>query len=121
MLCEKRQKYRYLSVFLGALALSGCGFDPTAEQHDRTRWEELQKTDCGQVAGLASQRLIAGKSGDSYEVILERCRKMRALTWEQYKAAAQQARETGEWPYEQMPAPAPADQGEQPPPSAPAP
>lgn len=87
---------RYFFIACFALPSAGCGFDPTAPEHDRVRYDELQKADCDQMAQLGSKELIVDKP-DDYAVVLERCKQMQALTFEQYQAAAEYARSHGEW------------------------
>ncbi len=82
--------------FLVALLVAGCGFDPTSAEYDQVRYEQLQKTNCEQMASFASTKL-ASDNPQSYEDVLDRCQKMQALNFEEYRIAAQRARESGEW------------------------
>ncbi|NOY71659.1 MAG: hypothetical protein GXP14_04670 [Gammaproteobacteria bacterium] len=104
----KKPKY---SLFLSGTALisifaftSGCGFDPTAEKHDHTRYKELQKSDCNQMASLGSSSLVREEPED-HSVVYTQCLKMKALSFEEYQTAAHKARATGEWDFESMPMP----------------
>lgn len=91
--------------------MAACGFDPTSPEYDQRRYTELQRADCREVASLGAKPFISGKSGETYESVLERCKKMQAMSFEQYQAAADRARSTGVWTFEAAdPAPAKEDQ-----------
>lgn len=88
-----------------AIFLTACGFDPSSAEYDERRYKELQKADCREVASLGAKRFISGKSGETYESILERCQKMQAMSFEDYRSAAEQARSTGVWTFDPEEAP----------------
>lgn len=94
---------RRIGLLAGAavLLLSGCGFDPTSPEYDERRYTELQRADCREIASLGSKPFISGKAGETYESVLERCQKMQALSFDQYRAAADRARATGVWTFEE--------------------
>lgn len=93
----RRQSYRLVSLVTAlATITSGCGFDPTAEEYDRLRFDELQKSDCNTMADMGSRRMFKAKdSKETYETILERCRKMQAMSFDEYRATATKARSDG--------------------------
>jgi hypothetical protein len=93
----------FAASLLAGILLTACGFDPTDEKYDRVRYDELRKTDCREMASLGAKRFIAGKSGETYESILARCEKMKALSFDEYRTGSKQARETGKWPFEAPP------------------
>ncbi len=86
--------------------LTGCGFDPSSAKHDETRYKELQRADCNQMASLGSNHIISKIPKDKQE-ILTRCEKMKKLTLEEYKRASQHARDHGEWDLDNIPPAAP--------------
>lgn len=92
-----RRQYRLISLVTALAAItSGCGFDPTAEEYDRLRFDELQKSDCNTLADMGSRRMFKAKdSKETYETILERCRKMQAMSFDEYRATATKARTDG--------------------------
>ncbi|VAW86819.1 hypothetical protein MNBD_GAMMA16-855 [hydrothermal vent metagenome] len=104
---NQKNKQHFLS---GTLLVSlftftlGCGFDPTAEKHDDTRYKELQKSDCDQMASLGSSTLVREEPED-HSVVYIQCLKMKALSFAEYQAAAHKARDTGEWDFDSMPMP----------------
>ena len=102
----KPKQHLLFSATLAGLVMltTGCGFDPTAEKHDQTRYKELQKSDCGQMASLGSSALVR-EEPEKHDVVYEQCLKMKALSFTEYQAAARKARETGEWDFESMPTP----------------
>jgi hypothetical protein len=83
-------------IIVAGIQLAACDFNPASEEYDQVRYEELQKTNCNDIASFAATSLM-GKKPEDEDEILERCRKMKALTFTEYKLAAQHARETGEW------------------------
>lgn len=90
---------------LATAALLGCGFDPTSAEYDRLRYDELQKVDCANMANLGVRRIFKSKdSTETYDTILQRCRHMQAMSFDDYRAASQKAREEGK--FEQPPSPA---------------
>lgn len=106
-----RRALRNLLPAAAGLLLAACGFDPTSPEYDQRRYTELQRADCREVASLGAKPFISGKSGETYESVLERCKKMQAMSFEQYQAAADRARSTGVWTFEEAdPAPAKEDQ-----------
>lgn len=95
--------------WLGALAgmfVVSCGFDPASPEYDQRRYTELQRADCREVASLGAKPFISGKSGETYESVLERCQRMQAMTFEQYQAAADRARSSGVWTFDDSSKPA---------------
>lgn len=96
-----RQWLRRASVAGTGLFLAACGFDPTSPEYDQRRYTELQRADCREVASLGAKPFISGKSGETYESVLERCKKMQAMTFEQYQAAADRARRSGVWTFDE--------------------
>ena len=89
--------------FLTASLLAGCGFDPASPEYDETRYKELQRTDCDTIASVGSSKLISKEGKDENE-IRERCEKMKALTLDEYKRAANYARNNnGIWDLDNIP------------------
>ena len=85
------------------ITLTGCGFDPASPEYDERRYHELQKADCGQISSVGSSKLIH-KEGKDKDEIFERCEKMKTLTLEQYKYAAEHARNNdGIWDLDNIP------------------
>ena len=80
-----------------AVVVPGCGFDPMAEKYDRVRYEELQKTDCANMAALAASRFVVKDETPDPEAYRANCERLQALTFEQYQRVAQNARDTGVW------------------------
>lgn len=104
---NQKNKRHFLSgaLLVGLFAFSiGCGFDPTAEKHDHTRYKELQKSDCDQMASLGSSTLVR-EDPEDHSVVYAQCLKMKALSFAEYQSAARKARETGEWDFDSMPMP----------------
>lgn len=89
---------RLAAAAVGLSLLGACGFDPTSEEYDRVRYDQLQKTDCATMATLGTKKIIVGKKNkETYDSILARCQKLQSMNFEQYRDAARVARETGEW------------------------
>lgn len=93
----------FASISLICLVLSGCGFDPASPEYDELRYKELQKSNCDQIASVGSSKLIS-KEGKDKDEIRERCEKMKSLTLDQYKRAAEHARSNdGIWDLDNIP------------------
>lgn len=95
---RKSYSSQYLTAMLSILCLStGCGFDPASAEFDERRYIELQKANCHEVASAGASKLI-NKTPEKSEVILERCQSLQHLTLEQYRLAAEYARQhEGKW------------------------
>lgn len=93
-----RYKIHHLTVILSSLCFStGCGFDPASAEYDERRYTELQKANCHEVATAGASKLI-DKTPEKTEVIFERCQSLQQLTLEQYRLAAEYARQhEGKW------------------------
>lgn len=92
-----------LPIVFSAVFLSACDFDPASPEYDEQRYKELQKADCGQMSSVGSSKLIH-KEGKDKDEIFERCKKMQALTLDQYKRAAEHARKNnGIWDLDNIP------------------
>lgn len=91
-------KTHRLTILSSFLCLStGCGFDPASAEYDERRYTELQKANCHEVATAGASKLM-DKSPEKTEVILERCQSLQQLTLEQYRLAAEYARQhEGKW------------------------
>jgi hypothetical protein len=86
-----------------AIALTACGFDPSSAEFDERRYNELQKADCQQMSSVGSSKLISKEGKDKGE-ILARCEKMKSLSLEEYKRAAEYARNNdGVWDFDNIP------------------
>lgn len=97
-----------LALTTATLLVVGCGFDPTSAEYDRLRYDELQKVDCANMANLGMRRIFKSKdSNETYDSILQRCRHMQAMSFDDYRAASQKAREEGKF---EQPPPAAAQQ-----------
>lgn len=76
---------------------TGCGFDPASAEYDERRYTELQKANCQEIAAAGASTLI-DKTPEKTEVILERCQSLQRLTLDQYRLAAEYARQhDGKW------------------------
>ena len=97
-------RYSPILFAIGCLVLSGCGFDPASPEYDETRYKELQKSNCEQIASVGASKLIS-KEGKDEDEIKARCEKMKSLTLEQYKRAAEYARNNaqGLWDLDNIP------------------
>lgn len=93
---------RLLLLVAVTIVLTACGFDPTSPEYDQRRYTELQRADCREVASLGAKPFISGKSGETYESVLERCQRMQAMSFEQYQAAADRARASGVWTFDEF-------------------
>lgn len=84
-------------VLLAAIAATAaCRVDQDAARYDRLRYEELQKANCAEMAAVLSKPLI-DKEPEDYDAVLERCRRLKTLSFEQYADVAENARRTGSW------------------------
>ncbi len=85
------------------ISLTGCGFDPASAEYDEQRYKELQKANCEQISSVGASKLIS-KEGKDQDEIFSRCEKMKALSLEQYKYAAEYARNNaGIWDLDNIP------------------
>lgn len=95
----------WLLISAAGAVLTACGFDPTSPEYDQRRYTELQRADCREIASLGAKPFISGKAGETYESVLERCKSMQAMSFDQYRAAADRARATGVWTSEETDTP----------------
>lgn len=75
---------------------SACGFNQNDAKYDQLRYEKLQESNCEELAKIASAPFVV-KKPEKYEVLLARCQRLKALSFEDYKRVAEHARTAGEW------------------------
>ena len=97
------QLLKVTPIVVSTLLITACGFDPASSEYDEMRYHELQKASCEEMSAMGASKLIS-REGKNKDEIFERCKKMKALTLEQYKYAATQARQNGgDWDLDNIP------------------
>ena len=91
-------KSQLLIALATAISLTACTVDKNNPKYDQLRYNELQDTNCHDMAGLLSSKLVTNHPEDR-DVALKRCQDMKTLSYEEYQQLADYFRETGDWDF----------------------
>lgn len=95
----KTRHYRPLLLAIIVSSLLACGVDRDDAKYDERRYKEIQKADCAELATILSKPFFT-KNPEDETAVLQRCHRLKQLSFAEYKQIAERARVTGKWEFE---------------------
>lgn len=93
--------YKILLMIVLLGFISACGVDKNHPKYDELRYEQLQKANCHDMASVLSADFLM-ETPEDFDAAFKRCEDTKSLSFEEYKAFAEQGRASGNWDIYEM-------------------